>query len=313
MDVILVFPGQGSQKPGMARDLADAHPEARDVLTAADAALGGDVPLSKLMFEGPADDLTLTQNAQPALLAHGAAAWAVVRHQLAPHVRAAAGHSLGELTAYHVAGSFGLTDAVGLVRRRGELMFATGAGRPGTMAAIIGTLSTPIDDICRHASSAGVVVPANYNTDEQVVISGEPAGVERAMVLARDAGAKRTVQLNVSGAFHSPLMEPAVDGLRAALGTVAWSDPAFPIYSNVDARANRSADAARDLLMRQVTAPVRWSEVVRALVRDFPGAVFVELGPGTVLAGLIKRIAPGTVTHPCGTPDDVNKLLAHFA
>jgi len=311
MDWILVFPGQGSQKPGMARDLAESYPAARRVLDEADAAYAARAgsPLTRLMFDGPADELTRTENAQPALLAHGAAAWAVVAGRIAPRVRAAAGHSLGELTAYHVAGAFGLADAVRLVRARGELMRDTGAGRPGTMAAIIGRPERSIEDICGEASAAGLVVPANYNTDEQVVVSGEPAGVERAMELAREAGAKRTVPLNVSGAFHSPLMASAVAGLRSALETVEWNEPAFPVYSNVDAAPNSSARDARDLLMRQVTSPVRWADVVRALARDFPSAAFLELGPGNVLAGLIKRVVPDAVAHSCGTAADVEKLL----
>src|SRR6476469_5479403 len=172
MNVILLFPGQGSQKPGMGKDLADAFPEARAVFDEADAALG--LPLSRLCFEGPADELTETRNAQPALLAHGAAVWAVTKAALDGKVRAAAGHSLGEHTAYHAAGAIDLPGAVKLVRRRGELMNENGKARPGTMAAILGTTSKPIADICAEATKeAGLVVPANYNSDEQTVISGE--------------------------------------------------------------------------------------------------------------------------------------------
>ena len=227
MDLLLLFPGQGSQKPGMAQDLVDAFPAARDVWARTDAALG--TSLSTLAFEGPAEELTLTHNAQPALLAHGAAVWAVVRERVAPAVRAAAGHSLGEFTAYHAVGALPLEDAVKLVRRRGELMFEAGTARPGAMAAILGVLDRPIEDICREASEAGEVVPANYNAVEQIVISGEVAGVERAMELAKAAGAKRTLRLTVSGAFHSPLMAPAAVGLDAALTGARWSDPHYPV------------------------------------------------------------------------------------
>lgn len=305
-----MFPGQGSQKPGMAKDLYDAFPPARQALDCAENALGAArCALRAFMFNGPADDLTATNVAQPALLAHGAALWAVLQHRLAPHVRAVAGHSLGEFTAYHVAGSLSLTDAVKLVRARGDLMFASGADRAGTMAAILGTLSRPIDDICRDAGGDGVVVAANYNTDEQVVISGDPPAVEKAMELAKAAGAKRTMPLNVSGAFHSPLMEPSATGLRTALADATWHDPAFPVYSNVDAQPNSGATAARDLLARQLTSPVRWVESTRRLAADFPDALFVEVGPGNVAIGTIKRNVPGAKTFACGTVAQVNELL----
>src|SRR5438132_1279255 len=195
MDVVLLFPGQGSQKPGMGKDLAEAFPAARAVFDATDKALG--FSLSRLCFEGPTDELTLTHNAQPALLTHGAAAWAVLENAEGMRVCAAAGHSLGEFTAYYAAGSFGLEDAVRLVRRRGELMYKAGVDRPGAMAAVLGDTSAPIEAICEVASrEAGLVVPANYNSPGQVVISGESAGVDRAMVLVKEAGAKRAIKLN---------------------------------------------------------------------------------------------------------------------
>ncbi|HVZ48325.1 MAG TPA: ACP S-malonyltransferase [Gemmatimonadaceae bacterium] len=308
VDVILLFPGQGSQKPGMAKDLVEAYPAARDVWDAADAALGSS--LSTIAFEGPADVLTQTHNAQPALLVHGAAVWAVVRDALAPRVRAAAGHSLGEFSAYHAAGALSLADAVRLVRRRGELMFETGESTAGAMAAILGELSRPIDDICCEASSAGVVVPANYNAVEQTVISGAVAGVERAMDLAKAAGARRAVRLNVSGAFHSPLMAPASAGLGTALGAAAWSEPAWPVYSNVTAQPVTSAADARSLLLQQLTSPVRWVDEIRAMAAAFPGATFVEMGPGNVLTGLLKRLAPDHPARTCGTAAEVESLLA---
>jgi len=296
----------------MGKDVAEAFPVARGVFGEVDAALG--VDLSRLCFEGPADELTATRNAQPALFAHGAAVWALTKEVLWPHVRAAAGHSLGEFTAYHAADAVSLPGGAKLVRRRGELMFETGTSRPGTMAAILGTTSTPIEDICARASKEkGLVVPANFNTDEQVVISGEIAGVERAMELAKEAGAKRAVKLPVSGAFHSPLMEPAVVGLTDAIATSAFTDPAFPVFSNVTADASTTAVEAKDLLLRQLTSPVRWSNEMRNIAGHFPDALYVEMGPGNVLTGLMGRLVKGVKTFACGTASEVDKLLQMVA
>ena len=308
MDVVLLFPGQGSQKPGMAKDLYEAFPAARDVFAEADAAL--EFSLSSLCFDGPAEELTLTHNAQPALLAHGAAVWAVTRDRLAPHVRAAAGHSLGEFTAYHAAGTLSLKDALLLVRRRGELMYESGIRRPGAMAALLGDLKESIEAICAKATvEAGLVSPANYNCPGQLVISGEEAAVERAMVLAKEAGAKRAIRLNVSGAFHTPLMETALDGLSQAVGSTTFSNPKFPVYANVNAEPVTLADRARQLLLQQLTRPVRWMDEVAAMATRFPDARYVEMGPGSVLTGLVKKIAPTVQTMTCGTVAEVNQLL----
>jgi len=296
----------------MGKDLADAFPAAKAVFGEVDAALGAN--LSKLCFEGPADELTATRNAQPALFAHGAAVWTLTREAVFPHVRAAAGHSLGEFTAYYSADSISLPGAAKLVRRRGELMFETGTSRPGTMAAILGTTSTSIEDICARASKeAGLVVPANFNTDEQVVISGEISGVERAMELAKEAGAKRALKLPVSGAFHSPLMEPAVVGLTDAIATSAFMDPVFPVFSNVTADASTTAVQGKDLLLRQLTSPVRWSTEMRNIASHFPDALYVEMGPGNVLTGLMGRLVKGAKTFACGTAPEVDKLLQMIA
>ena len=296
----------------MGKDLAAAFPLARGVFGEVDAALGAE--LSRLCFEGPADQLTATRNAQPALFAHGAAVWAVTKGALLPHVRAAAGHSLGEFTAYHAADSISLGGAAQLVRRRGELMFETGTGRPGTMAAILGASTIPIAELCERASrEAGLVVAANYNTDEQTVISGEIAGVERAMELAKEAGAKRAIKLPVSGAFHSPLMEPAVVGLTNAIATSAFTDPIFPVFSNVTAEASTTAVQAKDLLLKQLTSPVRWSTEIRNIAARFPEALYVEMGPGNVLSGLMGRLVKGARTFACGTPAETEKLLRMVA
>ena len=313
MQIVLLFPGQGSQKPGMGKDLASRFPEARRAFEAADAALG--IPLSTLCFEGPESELTATQNAQPALLAHGAAAWAVVRERLAPRVRAAAGHSLGEFTAYHAAGTFGLAEALRVVRRRGELMAESGTRTPGAMAAVLGLDEAGVESACREAAAAagGVCVPANYNTPEQLVISGDVAAVEKAMELAKARGAKRALRLNVSGAFHSPLMASAGAGLQTALDAAGARAPAFPVYSNVSADAVTDAPTAVRLLREQLTSPVRWTEEVRRIAAAVPGALFVELGPGSVLANLVKRIVPGSETAACGTAADVDQLLQRVA
>jgi len=312
MNVVLLFPGQGSQKPGMARDLVDALPAARETFATVDAALGE--PLSALCFDGPGETLTLTHNAQPALLAHGAAVWAAVRDRVGPHVRAAAGHSLGEFTAYHAAGAFDVAHGARLVRRRGELMFESGEQRPGTMAAILGDVAGGIEALCAKASAdGGCVVPANYNSPGQVVISGEVPAVERAMELAKAAGAKRAIRLNVSGAFHSPLMAVAHQGLAYALEQAQLRDPAYPVYANVNAEPVRAAADARRLLLEQLTAPVKWMQVVERLARDYPDALYVEMGPGNVLTGLVKKIAPSVATMTCGTVTEVEQLLSRVA
>ena len=307
-NVVLLFPGQGSQAPGMGKDLAARFPAARDVFDAANAALG--VPLSLLAFEGPAEALTLTHNAQPALLTHGAAAWAAVRDAIGDKVVAAAGHSLGEFTAYHASDALPFAEAVRLVRRRGEVMLEAGKRRPGAMAAVLGTLATPIEVICDEASEdAGTVVPANYNCPGQIVISGESAGVDRAMELVKLAGGKAK-KLNVSGAFHSPLMEFAVAGLASALDLAHVAEARFPIYANVNAQPVEEAALARRLLLEQLTAPVQWTRTIESIALLHPGALFVEMGPGAVLRGLVKKIVPDATVLSCGTGADVDALLA---
>jgi [acyl-carrier-protein] S-malonyltransferase len=305
--VVLLFPGQGSQTPGMGKELAARFPAAREVFLAADAAVNA--PLSHLCFNGPAEELTRTHNAQPALLAHGAAVWAVVRDAIGRMVVAAAGHSLGEFTAYHAADALPLPEAVRLVRRRGELMFQAGERRPGAMAAILGNLSVPIETICDQASeTAGLAVPANFNSPGQIVISGEVAGVERAMALAKEAGAK-PIRLNVSGAFHSPLMADAAAGLEKALDLAHLANPRFPVYANVNAQPIDDAALARQLLVEQLTSPVQWAREMEHIAVLHPDAIYVEMGPGSVLKGLAKKIAPNIKVLTCGTGADVDALL----
>ena len=196
-----------------------------------------------------------------------------------------------------------------LVRRRGELMLESGVKRPGAMAAILGDTNRPIEDICAEATrEAGLVVPANYNCPGQIVISGEEAGVERAMALCKDAGAKRAMRLKVSGAFHSPLMETAAGGLAEALDDASFDDPHFPVYANVNGEAVTTAARAKALLLEQLTKPVRWIDEIARITARFPNALYLEMGPGNVLSGLVKKIAPNVKTAPCGTAADVEKL-----
>lgn len=300
-------PGQGAQRVGMGRDLAERFPAARETFQAIDDALG--VALSRLMWTGPEDELTLTHNAQPAILAHSVAVWAVVKDRL-DGVAAATGHSLGEYSAHVAAGTVSATAAAALVRRRGELMLAAGRERPGAMAAVLGLATEQVDQACNEASGPdGVAVAANLNAPDQTVVSGDPPAVTRAGEGCKARGAKRVVPLKVSGAFHSPLMAPAVDGLHDALTGVSFSDPAFPVIANASGEAVRTGVDAKRLLVDQLTAPVRWVACMQSAATLAPGATFVEIGPGNVLSGLVKRIVPGAATVTLGTADDVEKFL----
>ncbi|MBA2291835.1 MAG: ACP S-malonyltransferase [Gemmatimonadales bacterium] len=305
---ILLFPGQGAQKIGMARDLADAFPAARAALDAIDAAL--DTPLTPVMWDGPDDGLTLTHNAQPAILAHSVAVLAAVGDRLG-NVVAAAGHSLGEYSAWVAAGALDSTEAARLVRRRGALMYEAGQARPGAMAAVLGLDTMQVEAACIEVSvgTPDLVVAANLNAPDQTVISGDPAAVKRAGEACKARGAKRVLPLNVSGAFHSPLMDPAVAGLRDALARATFAAPNFPVTANATAQAVSSADEAARLLATQLTAPVRWVESMRALDATHPGARWIEVGPGSVLGGLLKRIIPGTTCTSLGTAADVTAFL----
>ncbi len=301
-------PGQGAQRVGMGRDLAERFPAARATFAAIDDALG--VALSRLMWEGPEDELTLTHNAQPAILAHSAAVWAVVHDRLRP-VGAAAGHSLGEYSAHVAAGTLEATTAARLVRRRGELMYAAGRARPGAMAAVLGLTTEHVDQACNEASGQdGVAVAANLNAPDQTVISGDPAAVARAGDGCKARGAKRVLPLKVSGAFHSPLMAPAVDGLHDALTGIDFADPAFPVIANASGEAVRTGADAKRLLVDQLTAPVRWVACMQAAAALAPAATFIEIGPGGVLSGLLKRIVPGASTVTLGTAAEVEGFLA---
>lgn len=305
---VLMCPGQGAQRVGMGRDLAERFPAARDVFAAVDDALG--VRLSRTMWEGPEEELTLTHNAQPAILAHTAAALAVAAARLGD-VGAAAGHSLGEYSAHVAARALSVTAAARLVRRRGELMLAAGDARPGAMAAVLGLVTAEVEAACNDASGGdGVAVAANLNAPDQTVISGDPVAVSRAGEGCKARGAKRVLPLKVSGAFHSPLMAPAVDGLREALAATDFADPQFPVIANASARPVTTGLDAKRLLADQLTAPVRWVACMQQAAAIVPGATFVEIGPGNVLTGLLKRIVPGATTVTLGSADELERFVA---
>ncbi len=302
MSLALLFPGQGSQEVGMGRALALEFEEAARTFREADEVLG--LPLSRIMWEGPEDELVQTRNAQPALLTHSVA----VTRVMGPRLRSAsmaAGHSLGEFSAHVAAGTLSFGDALQAVRRRGDLMFEAGEARPGTMAAILGMEDDEVARLCERVSTEeSVVVTANVNSPGQIVISGDLDAVERAMEQAGEAGARRVVPLNVSGAFHSPLMEPAREGLRSHLQGISFHRPAFPIISNVTAEPVTEAEEARRLLVDQLTSPVLWASSVSGMV-EAGVSRFVEIGPGSVLRGLNRRIAREIPTASVGMPSEV--------
>jgi [acyl-carrier-protein] S-malonyltransferase len=306
MSVAFVFPGQGSQSVGMGRSLLEAFPESRAVYEEADAALG--FALSRLCFDGPEGELQLTANTQPALLATSLAA---LRPLVARGVRPAwvAGHSLGEYTALVASGAIGLGDAVRTVRRRGEYMQEAVPVGVGAMAAILGLDLPAVEAACREAAEGEVVSPANINSPGQVVIAGHAEAVERASVLCRSRGAKRAVKLPVSAPFHCALMAPAQERLASELAQIAFRDPAVPLVNNVDARVVRDGEACREGLVRQVSGAVRWQESVELLSRE-GASVFVEVGPGTVLSGLVRKIAREARVLNVNSPGSLEAAVA---
>ncbi|MEO0989406.1 MAG: ACP S-malonyltransferase [Pseudomonadota bacterium] len=299
-----VFPGQGAQTIGMGRDLAEAYPSAADVFAEVDEALGE--KLSALIWEGEIETLTLTANAQPALMATSLAAMAALKSEGVAVTAAdyVAGHSLGEYSALAAAGTFSVADCARLLRTRGQAMQAAVAPGEGAMAAILGLDLDAVRAVVEAASDGDILAAANDNDPGQVVVSGTKAAVDRAVEAAKDAGAKRAVLLPVSAPFHSDLMAPAAEVMAKALAEVTMNAPAVPLVANVRAEAVSDAGTIRSLLVEQVTGAVRWRESVQWMAGNGVTEVW-EVGAGKTLAGLIRRIDRSVATRPVGTPDDV--------
>jgi [acyl-carrier-protein] S-malonyltransferase len=302
-----LFPGQGSQKVGMGKTWAEAFPTAAAVFAEADDTLH--LPLSRLCWEGPAEELQLTANLQPAILTVSVAI-ARVLEQHGIHPATVAGHSLGEYSALVAAKVLDLPDALRLVRRRGELMQEAVPVGQGAMAAVLGLPADEVAAVAAEASTADeVTTVANLNSPEQTVIAGHKAAVQRAIPLLQARGAKRAMLLPVSAPFHSPLMRPAREGLEPMLRATPFRDPRVPVVTNVDARPVTTGDAARDAVIRQVDSPVRWVESVTWMAGDGGVGRWLEVGPGNVLCGLVKRIAGGAVPQGCGEPEGLTALV----
>jgi [acyl-carrier-protein] S-malonyltransferase len=307
-----LFPGQASQYPGMGKELAEKFPQARAVFDEADEALG--LSISKLCFEGPEEELKLTANTQPAILACSIAAYRLLAGKsVRPDY--VAGHSLGEYSALVASECLTLKDAVRLVRKRGQFMQEAVPVGQGAMAAILGLAQAQVEDICEQAAEGEVVIPANLNSPEQIVISGHATAVKRALEIASTRGAKRAVLLPVSAPFHSELMQPAQARLEVELWQTGFSNLEIPLVTNVDAEIIEGPEEARDALIRQVSAPVRWEESIRLLIEKGVGR-FVEVGPGKVLSGLLRQIDRSVISY--NVEDEKSLLttvekLAHVA
>ncbi len=301
--IAFLFPGQGSQYVGMAKDIFDNSVEAREMLLTAEEATGA--PLSHIMFNGPVEDLKQTDITQPAIFVHSVIIASLLRTFEADGV---AGHSLGEYSALVYSGAIQYYDAVKLVRLRGQAMLQAGIDSPGTMAAVIGMERTLLEEVCSQASNAGIVQCANFNSPGQIVISGSVDGVQEAMKLAKEKGAKLVKELVVSGAFHSPLMESAVEKLKLKLDETPFFEAKIPVYANVTAKPVKDPNEIKDLLLRQLTAPVLWEDTINNMVADGFDE-FVEIGPGKVLQGLVKRIAPGVKFWGIDKYSDLERFL----
>ena len=306
MSIAMIFPGQASQFVGMGRELYEQDPASRDLIDGAEAALG--LPLTRLCFEGPLEELTETRHAQPAILAVSLACQAYLeRHGALPSVTA--GHSLGEYAALAAAGVIAPERALALVALRGRLMFDSGVATPGTMAAVMGLDRERVEACCAEAAAGEVVQLANVNSPEQLVVSGAVPAVERAMAACEAAGAKKVVRLTVSGAFHSELMAPAAAELGEALAATEFAEARVPVIPNVTGTPTRDGDELRRLLIEQLTRPVLWTDSMRAL-RAIDAGPILEVGPGKVLMGLMRRIDRAAKVTPVGDKEALDGYLA---
>jgi len=309
MNVAFLFPGQGSQSVGMGRDLFDNFPIAKQVFEEASDALS--INMARLCFEGPESELTRTENTQPAVLTTSVAALRVFEAESGIRPKVAAGHSLGEYSALVAAGAIELKDAVRLVRDRGRFMQEAAPEGEGTMAAVIGMEAEAVEEIAASVSAETkrVVVPANYNSPDQIVISGHTDAVKAAVACAREKGAKRAIFLNVSAPFHSPLMKPAAERLAKKLAEATFREVTIPVVANVDANSYRSPEKARELLERQVYSPVLWTQSM-AKLKEFEIELAFEIGPGKVLTGLLMKIDREIQCFPVGDVGDVKKAVS---
>ena len=302
MKTAYLYPGQASQYVGMGKDLAEHWPVAKEMFSRANEIMNAD--LMQICFEGPEEVLKQTRFTQPAIFVHSV----IVSTLLGQSPDAAAGHSLGEYSALVAAGALTFEDGLRLVKKRGELMQESGTRSPGTMAAVIGAEQALVEEACREAADTGIVQAANFNSPGQIVISGSIPGIDRAIDILKQKGVRLVKKLPVSGAFHSPLMQFAQDELGAVLRDTAISDASFPVYTNVTAEPVLHAATVREMLLKQVTCPMLWETSMRNMLRDGIAA-FHEVGPGTVLQGLLKRIAPDARCSPIGSGQEIESHL----
>ena len=298
-----IFPGQASQYVGMGKDLYEKYSSVRNVFDRANDIMGFD--LKRVCFEGPEEELKKTYITQPAIFVHSVAVFQILREK-GVQTAGVAGHSLGEYSALVAAGSLSFEDGLRLVKERGRLMYEAGRQQSGTMAAIIGLSPEQVYAICEEINASGIVQPANFNSPGQIAISGDVESVHKAIIKAKEAGAKKAVELVVSGAFHSPLMASAQQGLKKVLDETEIKEACVPLYSNVEAQAVREASKIRQLLYEQLTKPVLWQSLIENMIKD-GFEQFFELGPGKVLRGLHKRIDRSSPCLEIGTVENLEK------